>query len=130
MAESYTDWLKKHKVQESADYNTHDAYLSGITPDYRGHLPDTFKKTNHITYSDESAYSKLPGAPPAGSWQDATPDISDEDKKKWVFYASPTNVQNAGGVSKLQDYFNTQEPNSTLVLPPMSGLQDLLKKVK
>lgn len=123
MADSYKDWLKKYKVQESADYNTHDAFLAGLTPDERGHLPDTFKNTNHITYSDGSVYSKQPDAPAPGKWVDVGND-------KWVFYASPTNVKNAGGIDKLQEYFNTKEPNSTLVLPPVLGLQDLLRKAK
>lgn len=122
MAEdSYQAWLKKNKLKESPDYNMQDAFLAGLQPDERGHLPDTFKKTNHITYSDESVYSKQPDAPPPGKWRDA-------GEGKWAFWASPTNILNAGGIEKLQKYFKDYEPDSTLILPPQPGLQDLLGK--
>lgn len=116
----YYDWLKKYNVKESNDYDTKDAWFSGLTPDARGHLNDTFKNTNHITYSDESLASKRPGAPTPGKW------VGDDDKG-WTFYASPTNIQNAGGIQQLQDYFKRVEPESKLILPtPQSPLQSLL----
>lgn len=108
--QSYQDWIKTHNLEETGDYNLHDAWLSGMQPNARGHLPDTFKMPNHITYSDESVYSKAKGAPPPGRWDG-------DDKTGWTFFASPTNVQNAGGVDKLQEYFKNKEPDSLLVLP-------------
>jgi hypothetical protein len=116
---SYAEWLKKYKVEESPDYNTHEAYFAGVVPDARGHLPDTYKLPNHITYSDESIYSKQPNAPPPGQWKQL-PD------GKWQFWASPTNVENAGSTKALQDYFNKYEPDSQLFLPPMGPSLDKL----
>lgn len=116
----YRSWLKKYNIQETPDYDTKSAWLSGMVPDARGHLKDTFKNTNHITYSDESLASKQPGAPPPGRW-------TGSDKDGWSFYASPTNIQNAGGVDKLQDYFKQYEPKSRLILPiQQPPLQSLL----
>ena len=116
--DGYAEWLKKHNISEAADYNTKDAYLAGLTPDERGHLPDTFKMPNHITYSDESVYSQHPEAPSPGKWRQG-PD------GKWVFWASPTNVQNAGGLTKLQQYFREKEPDATLIFPSYSAIDAL-----
>lgn len=116
--EGYTEWLKKHNISEATDYNTKDAYLAGLTPDERGHLPDTFKMPNHITYSDESVYSQHPEAPPPGKWRQGS-------DGKWVFWASPTNVQNAGGLTKLQQYFREKEPDATLIFPSYSAIDAL-----
>jgi|JI10StandDraft_1071094.scaffolds.fasta_scaffold01587_7 hypothetical protein len=120
----YEAWKKKHNIVETPDYNTRDAYLAGLTPDDRGHLPDTFKMPNHITYSDESIYSKQKDAPIPGKWRG-------DDKSGWIFYASPTNVQNAGGIQNLQEYFSTKEPDSQLVLPDYGfNLQNLVRRNK
>lgn len=116
----YEEWLKKYNIRETPDYDTKDAWFSGLTPDARGHLNDIFKNTNHITYSDESLASKRPGAPPPGKWMG-------DDKSGWTFQASPTNIQNAGGVDRLQEYFKRNEPDAKLILPPeQSPLQALL----
>jgi hypothetical protein len=106
----YKDWLTKHRIPESNDYDTKAAFLNGLKPDARGHLDDTYKKDNHITYSTESKRSQEPGAPPAGTW-------AGDDKAGWTFKASPTNVKNAGGADKLKEYFSTKEPGVKLVLP-------------
>jgi hypothetical protein len=116
---SYQQWLNKYNITPTPDYNTHDAWMAGLTPDARGHLPDTFKLPNHITYSDESVYSKVPGAPEPGKWR--------QENKQWVFYASPTNIQNAGGRQDLVNYFKKYEPDSLLVLPDNSFTKSLVK---
>lgn len=110
---SYEQWLKMHNIRETPDYDVRGAYDAGLDPDpVTGHLDDTYKKTNHITYSDESRASKTKGAPPPGRWVG-------NDKDGWAFYASPTNIQNAGSVEALQDYFRRVEPGVKLVLPPV-----------
>jgi hypothetical protein len=118
---TYSEWLKRYGLQESDDYNLRDAYSAGVTPDARGHLPDTYKRTNHITYSTESVYSKQPGAPAPGVWSNT--------KGKWTFYATPTNIANAGGADKLVDYFKREEPDSTLVMPMDSPMQSSLDQL-
>ena len=106
----YKSWLAKHKINESNDYDTKAAFLNELKPDARGHLDDTYKKDNHITYSTDSKRAQEPGAPPAGTWVG-------NDKSGWTFNASPTNVRNAGGADKLKEYFSTREPESKLNLP-------------
>jgi len=106
----YKDWLAKHRIPEATDYDTKAAFLNGLKPDARGHLDDTYKLDNHITYSTDSKRSQEPGAPPAGTW-------SGDDKAGWTFSASPTNIKNAGGADKLKEYFSTKEPGVKLVLP-------------
>ena len=105
---TYQAWLKKYGLQETSDYDTRAAFNAGLTPDSRRHLPDQFKRPNHITYSTDSIYADK--GPSAGRWEGS-------DKKGWTFYASPTNIKNAGGSDKLQEYFKTQEPEATLVMP-------------
>jgi hypothetical protein len=107
---AYEKWLNKYGIEESGDYNTRAAFDAGEVPNKEGHLLDTYKRPNHITYSDESVYSRTKGAPPPGKW------VGDDDKG-WEFYASQTNIDNAGGVDKLQDYFKQKEPDAKLVLP-------------
>ena len=107
---TYQEWLATHGVTPSDDYDTISAYRDGVTPDDRGHLPDTYKKPNHITYSDESVYAQQKDAPTPGMWRQ-------DPSGKWGFWASTTNIKNAGGVQKLLDYFNKNEPDATLILP-------------
>jgi hypothetical protein len=106
----YKNWLTQHKINESNDYDTKAAFLNGLQPDALGHLDDTYKKDNHITYSTDSKRSQEPGAPPAGTW-------AGNDKAGWTFSASPTNIKNAGGADKLKEYFSKKEPRAKLVLP-------------
>lgn len=58
--EKYQDWKKQNAPKDSGfDYDFRGAYLRGITvdPDTQ-HWPDTFKKPNHPTFSDQSMYAK------------------------------------------------------------------------
>lgn len=107
---AYKAWLNKYRVHESKDYDTRSAFKSGLTPDERGHLNDEWKLPNHITYSDEARSARAPNAPPAGKW------VGD-DKGGWSFYASPTNIKNAGSPEALQQYFQKYEPGVKLVMP-------------
>lgn len=72
-----------------------------------GHAPDTYKKPNHITFSNESKYSTPSN--PGGRWV--------FENNQDVFYATPQNIKNAGGVDKLQKYFQEQEKGVKLILP-------------
>ena len=64
-----------------------------------GHLPDTYKKPNHITFSNESRYhdgKTFNG----GQWQ--------ENGQRWKFKPSPQTVQ-LYGKDYLQKYFSEKE---------------------
>ncbi len=66
-------WKARYAPRDSGeDYDLRGAYKAGLTPDPQtGHWPDTFKKPNHPTFSDQSQYAPL--APEkAGSWQGDT----------------------------------------------------------
>lgn len=71
--QSFQAWKAKYAPNDSgADYDLRGAFKSGLTPDPQtGHWPDTFKKPNHPTFSDQSQYAK--DAPDkAGHWQGNT----------------------------------------------------------
>lgn len=66
--ENFTAWKQKYAPNDSGeDYDLRGAFKAGLTPARDGHWPDTYKKPNHPTFSDESIYAK--DAPDkAGSW--------------------------------------------------------------
>lgn len=65
---AFVDWKQQYAPNDSgADYDLRGAFKAGLTPGENGHWPDTFKKPNHPTFSDESIYAK--DAPErAGHW--------------------------------------------------------------
>ena len=66
-------WKKTYAPKDSGvDYDLRGAFKAGLKPDpVSGHWPDTFKKPNHPTFSDQSMYAK--DAPDkAGSWNGDT----------------------------------------------------------
>jgi hypothetical protein len=96
--------------QDLVDYDLRGAWKSGAAQAENGHLPDTFKKPNHPTFSAESQYSA--GDMAGGNWA--------ERDGKWDFQASPHNVRMLSPEA-LQAYFARVEPDSRLRLP--SGVQ-------
>lgn len=63
-------WKQRNAPNDSgADYDLRGAFKAGLQPDQAsGHWPDTYKKPNHPTFSDQSIYaSAAPGR--AGHWQ-------------------------------------------------------------
>jgi hypothetical protein len=73
------------------------------------HLGDKYKTADHITFSTGSKYSTPETL--GGEWKT-------EADKKWHYYASPF-VVNKQTPERLIKYFQEQEPNSVLHLPPM-----------
>ena len=102
------------------DYDYHAAAQAGVQPDERGHLPDTFKATNHITFSTDSKYSTP--ETPGGNW-------SKDAAGKWTYRPSDY-VLKQHGPQELQDYFSREERDAKLALPmsspPQSGNLPLL----
>lgn len=64
----YQKWKERYAPDDSgADYDLRGAFKANVTPDpASGHWPDTYKKPNHPTFSDESVYAKQ-GNP--GKWE-------------------------------------------------------------
>lgn len=67
--QEFAAWKQRHAPRDSgADYDLRGAFRAGLTPDPKtGHWPDTFKKPNHSTFSDESKYADDEPAK-AGRW--------------------------------------------------------------
>jgi hypothetical protein len=96
-------------IQPSYDYDDqqfhqndpagYDEFINGP-----GHAPDTYKFSNHPTFSNESMYSNE--ETPGGEWME-NPDGS------WKFKASSTNRKNMSK-EEMQDYFNKVEPGNEL----------------
>ena len=95
------------RVGDTADYDLRGAWQSGAQEAANGHLPDTYKKPNHPTFSNESRYSSPERA--GGEWVESP-------TGGWGFWASPLNMDNLGAAG-LSDYFSRVEPDATLVLP-------------
>lgn len=103
---AYRQWAGK-RATDTQDYDMRGAYLANALASANGHFPDTYKKPNHPTFSEESQYSTADN--PGGRW---VPD----GRGNWVFWASPANLQYRG-MNALAGYFNQVEPNSAVVMP-------------
>lgn len=73
-----------------------------------GHYPDTFKKPNHPTFSDESIYHGKDGHE-GGHW-----DLLESNK--FAFTPGATNLKQHS-TQELMNYFKKVEPNNILNLP-------------
>lgn len=71
--QKFQAWKARYAPHDSGhDYDLRGAYKAGFLPDPQtGHWPDTYKKPNHPTFSDQSVYSSLTGTRP-GTWQGET----------------------------------------------------------
>lgn len=95
---------------DSIDYDMRGYFKANpdVKPNDPGvHYPDTFKKPNHPTFSDQSKYNGVDGYY-GGVW-------GKEDDKD-TFNPSSTNLNNMNK-DQLQDYFNRVEPKAILKLP-------------
>lgn len=70
----YQDWYSRNKIAgiENNDYDFYSYYRNGNTADHvpGAHFPDTYKLTNHRTFSNESIYATPEN--PGGSWKGDT----------------------------------------------------------
>lgn len=119
--QEYNEFYKwandRYKGQENILYEMGAYDLQGAWKDIKdgkiqfdpqtGHLPDTYKKPNHITFSEHSKYhdgKTFIG----GKW------IEDKNKR-WSYEPSPQ-VLELYGKDYLKDYFNKYEPDSDLII--------------
>lgn len=103
---SFRRWAGK-RVADTEDYDLRGAYLGNALAAANGHLPDTYKKPNHPTFSDESQYSTPQN--PGGRWVQ-------DGKGEWVFWASPANLAHQN-MNALSQYFAQREPGNTVIMP-------------
>lgn len=117
----FLEWAEASgRMRDLRDYDLRGAWKAGLVGS-AGHLPDTFKKPNHPTFSSESIYSDE--RHPGGAWV--------EQGGKWTFEPSRLNVE-LHGAQGLRDYFREHEPDSSLVLPAFGEvrLQDVVRGAK
>lgn len=109
----FVKWAQSSgRARDTYDYDLRGAWKDDIQAAANGHLPDTYKKPNHPTFSAESIYHGADGQY-GGEW-------AGDDKTGWVFKASPLNTANYAN-GRLQDYFRRVEPDAKLVMPkPLS----------
>lgn len=117
----YQDWLSKNNLRDTDryDYDMQGAYMAGIQPSENGHLPDTYKKPNHMTFSDESIFHggtmTFKDSPDyiaeGGHWEK----LEGEDKK-YSFTPGKSNLDYHTPEDMI-DYFKKNEPDSRLILP-------------
>jgi hypothetical protein len=67
----FKEWKAKYAPNDSGiDYDLRGAFKEGLTPNPEtGHWPDTYKKPNHPTFSNESIYATGENAKKAGHWE-------------------------------------------------------------
>ena len=107
--EAFQQWRARlpRNLQNMSDYDLRGAWKSNAKAATNGHLPDTWKKPNHPTFSKESQYSNP--AMQGGEWADA-------GNGKWNYWASPANARYRS-MGETQGYFNEAEPGSNVIFP-------------
>lgn len=106
----YQVWraMLPQQLQYEGDYDLRGAYSDGLKPSDNAHFNDKYKKPNHPTFSDQSMYSTPQN--PGGSWIGT-------DSTGYTFNASPANLVHQTP-DDLLNYFQANEPDSKVVLPP------------
>ena len=99
-------------LQSEEDYDLRGAYKAGLLDNVEEgmHLPDTFKKPNHITFSKESKYYE------EGMWAG-----------EWVddyTFKIPLNTPKAK-LAKLKEYFAKYEPGARIMIDNPKALEEL-----
>ena len=94
---------------EAPDYDYDAARTAGVRPDKYGHLPDTYKLPNHMTFSDDSVYSTPEQQ--GGHWSRAA-------DGKWVFWPSQYNMAQHP-MRQMDSYFReVEQPHGNYAVYP------------
>lgn len=105
----YQKWAKeKGRTKDDYDYDMRGAWKEGVQQSENGHFPDTYKKPNHPTFSDESKYHGKDGNE-GGKW-------AKKDGDKYTFTPGKTNMKH-WKADELRGYFSEREPGNEVVLP-------------
>jgi mannosyltransferase OCH1-like enzyme len=95
--------------QKKPDYDYAAAKEAGVKPDSAGHLPDTYKLPNHITFSTESRYSTPEHR--GGVWKDLN-EGKPGKKQLWMYTPSKW-VLSQHSRKELEEYFRDYEGKET-----------------
>jgi hypothetical protein len=123
----YQRWLQLQSALNQRDmsrdnynYDMRGAFSSGAVQAGNAHWPDTFKKPNHPSFSDQSQYHGVNGAS-GGTWT--------QNGGSWQFTPGATNLQ-LHGPQGLQEYFQQSDPSVNLNLPAQPQPPTLLDYVR
>lgn len=109
--QAYQAWAKANgqdPVKGRYDYDLQGAFLGGAGQAGNGHFPDTYKKPNHTTFSDQSQYHGIDGYT-GGTWVP-------QQGGKWSFRPTQTNLAFTSAPD-LQQYMKTVEQGKVNVAP-------------
>lgn len=113
---AFNSWVKQQSRKQGRDlskdlydYDLQGAWKSGAARSKNGHLPDTFKKPNHPTFSDQSQYNGADGFY-SGTW-------GQDERGRDTFRPGRGALWQS---DQLQKYFQDVEPNAVL-LPPATA---------
>lgn len=132
-------WKKEYAPKDSgADYDLRGAFKAGVTPDpENGHWPDTFKKPNHPTFSDQSQYAVGDNASKAGHWEGDTfvppPRNSTELRTRQLTGRLGLSQQRAEAEKTAEDrsasaYVKGQEDTATAINTRLTDEQEMMKR--
>lgn len=120
--EKFQAWLKEQSKakgrdmsKDLMDYDLRGFWKSGAHAEEKsGHGPDTYKKPNHPTFSDESKYSGML-APHGGNYMGGKWDKDDDNND--TFTPSEHMMAHTHNRDTLKKYMAEREPNTILILP-------------
>ena len=110
-AQDFKAWAERMSTEQGRnvlldtyDYDLQGAWLNGCAYEgNNGHMPDTYKKPNHHTFSTGSIYAGIDEYE-AGTWV--------EQEGIWTYYATASNVHTR---VELIRYFEHVEPDARLI---------------
>lgn len=111
----FQSWLMmNNKQNDLQNYDLRGAWKHDAKGSARGHLPDTWKKPNHPTFSQDSIYSSP--LVTGGDWRQTGPNSKQNPDGTWDFVASPDNFKTQTP-EQLQQYMKDVEPGQQLIMP-------------
>ena len=109
---AFQAWAKNNnRLEDLIDYDLRGAWKQGAQQENNGHFPDTYKKPNHPTFSDQSIYHNTAnpngGKFVGGNWFDG-------EKGTYTFTPSREMVERPGYVQFMQEHYMPKvEPGNT-----------------
>ena len=118
----FNNWVAEQSKQRGRDlsgdlinYDLRGYWLNEGSKDTgSGHMPDTYKKPNHDTFSNESKYNgasdPMGGKFQGGKWLG-------DDKRGWSYQPSDKMLTSTHTKDQLERYFAKNEPDVKLLMP-------------
>jgi len=107
--------LNRDFIRQLDDYDLRGFWKNGGSDWNGGHMPDTYKKPNHPTFSDESIWNGAQG--PMGPYVGGK--WIGSDKNGWKFEPSVQMLRTTHNADSLMEYMANNEPGVEIVWPKM-----------